>query len=80
MDPIDWPCQTQPSEDLPEWLVAFLYRLLRDGATAPSDVEAHAIQACKHPIEGPLGYTNAHLEGYARSLATALLGGPDAVA
>lgn len=74
----DWPCQTIPRSDLPPKLVAFLYRVLRDGASAPSDVEGHAIQAGRH-TEDP-AYTNGHLEMYARALATYLVPVPDEAA
>lgn len=65
----EWPCQHYPGSrsPFPPRIVPFLYRLLRDGATAPGDVENHAIQAGKSP-EGTV-YTNPHLEAYARSLA-----------
>lgn len=64
----DWPCQQEPvwhPERHPR-LVAFMYRLLRDGAQAPGDVEQHAIQAGlsdEYPI-----FTNPHLEQYALAL------------
>jgi hypothetical protein len=70
----DWPCQTAPAGDLPVRAVAFFYRLLRDGAPTPGDVEAHMLQARKHD-EDP-SYTNCHLEMLARAHVTWLLGGP----
>jgi hypothetical protein len=72
----DWPCQQRPvtDEQADPRLVAFFYRLLRDGAQAPSDVEEHAIQARTH--DGPPVYTNCHLELYARSLVASLTAPP----
>lgn len=67
----EWPCQKIPRRDLPPKLVAFFYRLLRDGATTASDIEGMAIQAGRH-TEDP-DYTNCHLELYARALVTHLL-------
>lgn len=67
--PGDWPCQDDAAS-VPEPLVAFLYRVLRDGAGTPGEVEEHAIQALVK--EGPVAFTNPHLEWYARSLASAL--------
>lgn len=68
----EWPCHTTPLTDAqaPPRLVAFLYRLLRDGAAAPADVEEHAIQVGTH--EAMPTFTNTHLELYARSLAAYL--------
>lgn len=63
-----WPCQHAADPKAPEALVAFLYRCLRDGAAAPSDIENHAIQAAAGG-QDPVAYTNPHLEAYARSLA-----------
>lgn len=73
----EWPCQTEAWIDGPdlhdhERLVAFLYRLLRDGARSPGDVENHAIQV-KDSRRGEVTYTNAHLRAYAASLASYLL-------
>lgn len=75
----EWPCQFDPTSDtapdLPPRLVAFLYRLLRDGAAAPGDIENHAIQATGAE-DGHVTYTNAHIEAYARSLAGFLVDVP----
>jgi hypothetical protein len=70
----EWPCQMTPRGDLPVRLVAFMYRLLRDGASGPGDVEGHLLQAGLHD-EDPR-YTNCHLEMLARAHVTWLLGGP----
>lgn len=73
----EWPCQQVPLASTAEMfprLHAFLYRLLRDGAQAPGDVEHHALQA-RDAKQGLVQYTNPHLEKYADSLATFLLGG-----
>jgi hypothetical protein len=76
--PGEWPCQrvVTPEEaaQLPPALVAFCYRLLRDGAQAPADVETHAIQAAKSRVERTT-YTNPHLESYAYALAAHLTAG-----
>jgi hypothetical protein len=71
----DWPCQQKPvtDEQADPRLVAFMYRLLRDGAQAPGDVENHAIQARIHGDGWP-EFTNCHLELYARSLVASLTG------
>lgn len=74
-EPGKWPCQSVPlplpaAQQTPT-LVNFLYRLLRDGAQAPGDVENHAIQARRG--EELAVFTNPHLEQYARSLAAYLL-------
>lgn len=68
----DWPCQQRPVTDAEAdpRLVAFMYRLLRDGATCPGAVEEHAIQARKH--DAAPDYTNCHIELYARSLVASL--------
>lgn len=72
--PAGWPCQAKVrTEHGHERLVAFMYRLLRDGASAPSDVEEHAIAVGVHEGTRPVHYTNAHLEAYARSLSNYLL-------
>lgn len=72
-EPGEWPCQQRPLTDaeVSPRLVAFLYRLLRDGASAPSDVEEHAIQAGLS--DSMPHFTNCHMELYARSLAAHLL-------
>lgn len=64
-----WPCQEKPPPGWapPNRLQAFLYVLLRDGATAPGDVEQHAINAGRSPSDTK--FTNPHLTAYARSLA-----------
>lgn len=67
-----WPCQHAPDPKSPEALVSFLYRVLRDGAPQPADVENHAIQAATGG-QAPIAFTNPHLEAYARSLAGLLL-------
>lgn len=69
----DWPCRHFPGsvEPFPPRLVAFLYVLLRDGASAPGDVEQHGLNVRK--ADDGLIYTNPHLESYARSLAGFLL-------
>lgn len=72
----EWPCQALPEGDLPVRAVAFMYRLLRDGATGPGDVEGHLLQARLHDGEGDPLYTNCHLEMLARAHVTWLLGGP----
>lgn len=72
----EWPCQRPPMEDPEnERLVAFLYRLVRDGAKSPGDVEQHALAVRNyHPFtDGAVAYTNSHLEAYARSMASFLL-------
>lgn len=70
-----WPCQHRPAIR-PIRLVAFLYVLLRDGASAPGDVEQHAINAGRSP-EGTV-FTNPHVQAYAESLAGYLLEDSDA--
>jgi hypothetical protein len=65
----EWPCQTEPKGDLPPRLVDALYVLLRD-YVQPGDLEQ--LMIFKTSTE-PSEYTNKHLEGYARSLATYLL-------
>lgn len=72
----EWPCQALPEGDLPVRAVAFMYRLLRDGASGPGDVEGHLLQARLHDGEGDPLYTNCHLEMLARAHVTWLLGGP----
>lgn len=70
----EWPCQQTPiAPDAYPQLTAFMYRLLRDGASAPGDVEAHAIQA--RLSTEPAVYTNPHLRSYARSLIASLIPG-----
>lgn len=72
----EWPCQQQPiTVGTYPVLTAFLYRLLRDGAQSPGDVEGHAIQARLSDTREPTKYTNPHLEAYARALAASLLPG-----
>lgn len=67
-----WPCQYPvPSRELPERLVAFLYRALRDGVGGPGAVEQVAIEVGPH-LGTATKFTNAYLEGYARSLAAYL--------
>lgn len=71
----EWPCQHMPvtDEQADPRMVAFFYRLLRDGATSPGDIENHAIQARLHGKEWP-EFTNCHLEMLARSLVMSLTG------
>lgn len=66
-----WPCNTGPAarDERSDRLVSFLYVLLRDGATAPGDVEQHALNVRK---ANDTVFCNQHLESYARSLATYL--------
>lgn len=74
----EWPCQFDPTADtapdLPPRLVAFAYRLLRDGAPSPGDVENHAIQS--EGCGADTSYTNPHLHAYARALAGFLVDVP----
>jgi hypothetical protein len=73
-----WPCQQDITPDGNERLVGFLYRLLRDGASAPGDVEQIAIDVtpiAQRRHDAVVDYTNPHLERYARSLAAHLLAG-----
>lgn len=67
----EWPCRHPAAVDPPPRLKAFLFRLLRDGAPAPGDVEHMALVVAQ---SGPdTEYTNEHLEAYALSLITYLL-------
>lgn len=68
--PGEWPCQSDSDPDSSVRLVSFLYRLLRDGARVPSDVEQIAIDIGRH--DKMPRFTNPHLESYARSLAAFL--------
>lgn len=68
----NWPCQQPPvDEDTEPRLVGFLYRLLRDGAPSPGDVEAHLVQVI--PDHAQATYTNLHLWALARAHAAFLL-------
>lgn len=67
--PGEWPCQTPPAPDVPPRLVALLYRLLRDGHVAPGDLEQVCIDIERIEADDT-AYTNGHLEGYSRSIAT----------
>jgi hypothetical protein len=71
----DWPCRHELASASPPRLRAFLYRLLRDGAKAPGDVEQIALDA-RNASRGTV-YTNPHLDAYAKSLVTFLLAEPD---
>lgn len=66
--PEDWPCRTE-AQDPPPRLVAALYVLMRDHVQ-PGDLEQVMLQV-RHEAENTV-FTNPHLEGYARSLATYL--------
>lgn len=66
-----WPCRATPNPLPPPRLHAFLYRLLRDGATAPGDVEQIALDVSDHNADAR--FTNPHLDAYARALVTHLL-------
>lgn len=68
---VEWPCATAPSDELPERLVATLYRLLRDHV-APGDMEQVLLDIGKAGTD-PVSYSNPHLEGLARALATYLV-------
>lgn len=70
----DWPCQVEVGAEarIPPRLEKFLYRLLRDGATSPGDVEHHAVESQVSQEDGEVLYTNPHLQAYARSLAAYL--------
>lgn len=67
----DWPCRKPPALHPPLRLHAFLYRLLRDGASAPGDVEQIALDVTQHT--DAVTFTNPHLDAYARALVTHLL-------
>ena len=62
------PCQTHSDGSESDRLVAFIYLMLRDHVH-PGDAEHVAMQLVE---AGPYEFTNAHLEGYARSLASYL--------
>lgn len=70
-DPGEWPCQRRPDPEVPPRLVAFIYRLLRDGPVAPGTIEQICIDLTSID-DDDTGYTNSHLERYARALATHL--------
>jgi hypothetical protein len=69
--PGEWPCQTEAPDEitLPPRLVGFLYRLLRDGAKTPGEVESIALAVRQYEDGDVVSYANAHLQSYARSLA-----------
>jgi hypothetical protein len=67
----EWPCRHPAAVDPPPRLKAFLYRLVRDGAPAPGDVEHMALTVAGSTAETT--YTNEHLEAYALALITFLL-------
>lgn len=69
-----WPCQTAPIVvGVHPRLIAFLYVLLRNGASAPGDVEQIAVNVQGYTKgDTEVDYTNPHLESYALSLATFL--------
>lgn len=67
-----WPCNTEPDPDEKhDRLVSFLYTLVRDGASAPGDVEQIALNV-RESSGTETVFCNQHLESYARSLATYL--------
>lgn len=72
----EWPCQQRPvtDEQSDPRLVAFMYRILRDGARCPGDIENHAIQARLSGSREWPEFTNCHLEMLARSLVASLTG------
>lgn len=68
-EPGQWPCQAK-ADYSHERLVAFLYRVIRDGASVPGEIEEHAIAVGVHSTSlAKVEYTNPHIEGYARALA-----------
>lgn len=71
-----WPCRHLRADDPPPRLHAFLYRLLRDGAPSPGDVEQHALVVADN--DRRTEFTNPHLDEYARSLISFFLDEPSA--
>lgn len=66
-----WPCRHLRADDPPPRLHAFLYRILRDGAASPGDVEQHALVVADNGTDTQ--FTNGHLDEYARSLISFFL-------
>lgn len=78
--PGQWPCQTEVfgaamGRALPPRLVPFLYRLLRDGASNPGQVEQIGVDVAHHKRDTT--FTNPHLEQYALALAVFLIYQPN---
>lgn len=71
---VEWPCRTTPVPELPSRLVSFLYVLIRDGASAPGDIEQVALSLAPYEPGTAVEYSNPHIEAYARALATYLQG------